>query len=308
MELSTSDFLLKFSEFSNKEFNLHNTDVFLEHLAFEKAIEIHFKSLLLDYKTSYDKLKRPILKDEIKEFIKEKETPVKLYFQYLKEYLFKMVTSTNVANYSLFFLTESYKNYSICDIFAITNDFSLKYNILYALFKISTVFVATIPEDIKSTHYKTLYDIFLLYSDSSQLKWVDFSSNNLLSFLGEKPKYLIIQSKNEIFFISEKEKNNYNIEIIINLEEEHENYIKSLQEDVNLDANPNDYVERIVSILKEKHPNTISGFKLKEEIKLAAAIHYLKDFEDKITYKRNLNYFYLGCYLSHEIIKTCILY
>ena len=131
LELSPSEFLSKFSEFSRDEFNLYDTTIFLKHLVFEAAIEKTFQKLLNDYKNSFNKLKQPILNDEFTQFIKEKETPLKLFFQYLKEYLLKLTNSTSIYNYELLFLTKSYDNCSICDIFAITQDFSLKYNISY---------------------------------------------------------------------------------------------------------------------------------------------------------------------------------
>ena len=68
-------------------------------------------------------------------FIQEKESPLKLYFQYLKEYLWKLTTQTTITNYLLAYLMKSYDDCSICDIFAITEDFSMKFNICYILNK-----------------------------------------------------------------------------------------------------------------------------------------------------------------------------
>ena len=175
--LTNDEFFKMFSDLIREEFTIHTTQAFLKIIAFEDLLERKFIEFLKDYKIGFEKLQRPLLTDEYSNFIKEKEIPLKLYFQYLKEYLWKLTTQTTVTNYQLNYLLKGYDDCSICDIFAITDDFTLKFNICYILKKMQNTFDQNEINNLKmNSHYQTLYDILVIYSSASELKWIDFSN------------------------------------------------------------------------------------------------------------------------------------
>ena len=157
-------------------------------MAFEDLIEQKFIEFLKDYKLSFEKLKRPFETKEYEDFIKEKETLLKLYFRHLKEYILKLSIQTVVMNFELSYLMKSYENSTICDILTITEDFMLKYDICFVFHIMQgNNFYQKEPLDPKSTHFQTFYDFLSLYADASSLKWMDFFNKEDLFSMNKKP-------------------------------------------------------------------------------------------------------------------------
>ena len=302
--LSNEEFFKIFSDLIREEFNIPTTQAFLKIIAFEDLIEQKFIEFLKDYKLGFEKLQRPLLTDEYSKFINEKETPLKLYFQYLKEYLWKLMTFTTVTNYQLAYLLKSYDDCSICDIFALTDDFSLKFNICYILNKMkNNFFDQNGIEDIKSGHYQKLYDMLLLYSSDSALKWMDFSRVDNLFCVKFRPIILSFDFEMWHFFCAEEKEKS----VILNLETEFTNYSKFCEQNEKFSMSPNGYQEYIRKILMEKERELKFNFKLIEEIKLISIFFFFNDLNMKETnqsLKNQIFYFLLVNLLSNEIMRS----
>ena len=271
-------------------------------LAFEELIEKTYITLLKDYKYSFDNLKRPFINEEYSYFLEKKEKPLKIYFQLLKEYIFKLQTTTNVQNIKFYYLIRNYENCSICDILTTTNDFSLKFNILYLLNKDASdnLFETASVENLNSTHYQILYEFLFVYSDPLHLKFLDFHLKNRLNLIKEKPKYLAVID-NEIQFIYINDCNQVDIETRFDLEEQFLNFKKIYQndKDENLHLNPQAFKEFLDSVIKKKYPAINIDCKILEEIKVFFFIFHCTDGN----YKVNLEYFFLVCCMCENNIS-----
>jgi len=269
-------------------------------MAFEDLIEQKFIEFLKDYKLSFEKLKRPFETKEYEDFIKEKETLLKLYFRHLKEYILKLSIQTVVMNFELSYLMKSYENSTICDILTITEDFMLKYDICFVFHIMQgNNFYQKEPLDPKSTHFQTFYDFLSLYADASSLKWMDFFNKEDLFSMNKKPIFLTFQ-KEKPAFCSESNEN----DIILNLEEEFQNY--SLKTSL-FHRNSIGFQEFIHEVLKEKKPEIKLDFKLAEEIKLISQFFYfeeIKNKEEKPELKNKLMFFLLIIFRCNDIIKS----
>ena len=301
--LTNDEFFKMFSDLIREEFTIHTTQAFLKIIAFEDLLERKFIEFLKDYKIGFEKLQRPLLTDEYSNFIKEKEIPLKLYFQYLKEYLWKLTTQTTVTNYQLNYLLKGYDDCSICDIFAITDDFTLKFNICYILKKMQNTFDQNEINNLKmNSHYQTLYDILVIYSSASELKWIDFSNVDDPFVVKFRPMFLTLAEFN-LIECTEVEKET----LILNLEKEFAIYSNLCKSNEKFSWSPLAYQEYIRLTLSDRHPDLKITFRLMEEIKLISIFFFFDEFKNQETNKKLKNkwiYFILTTFLCTEILKS----
>lgn len=311
MSANVDEFLKKFYEYTRKEIWLSSMDDLLSNLIMDYEIEKFYKILLIDYQTSYEKLQRPFLKAEYFRFVKEKEEPLKLFFQYLKEHMHKCLTSSELTSLDLLFITKKYDEFSFYDILSNTFDFSLRYNILWVVYKMTnSSFFEKLPSTIANTHYSLFYEFTFLHSDKNHLQWVEFNQTENLSFLSFKPTYIILINPSQSKIVPKDFKNTENEDkILIDFEETYEKYLKNTQnEKEEIIPHPSDYLEFVLKIIKEKNPKLEITSQMSEEIKLIFYFNYMKDFEQRtmsndVTEKNDLFYFFLNCYLCHELMK-----
>ena len=255
---------------------------------------------MTDYVMSFKLLKRPLRHEEYAKFINDKEVTLCLFFQKLKEYKHKM-TRVEGVNLDLFFLLKSCNSTSICDIFDITNNFSLKFNIISLIREIPFYF--DVKEKIKtleSDHFQKLCDILSLYTSNLNLLWIDFSNPNHFFSIKFEPKVLGLDNKNNFIFTKIKVQNQVSL---VHLEEEFRNYSKICGENKVFEFNPNSFQEYIAKILREKHPNLNFDFKILEEIKLIANFFYFDNIEDNKFKEKHFYFAFLSAF-SNEIIMS----
>jgi len=298
--ISNEEFFKIFSDLNREEFNIPTAQAFLKLIAFEGLIEEKFIEFIKDYKIGFEKLQRPLMTGEYATFIQEKESPLKLYFQYLKEYLWKLTTQTTITNYLLAYLMKSYDDCSICDIFAITEDFSMKFNICYILNKMQKDIN---PNEMTTLQRDLLSDILFLYSSTSELKWMDFSSGDNPFDLKFRPKFLTIEKNNNVKVCAEVNNECF----ALDLEKEFVNYSLICQENQKFRWSPIPFQEYIADILGDKYKDLELNFMLMEEIKLISTFILFEDIKSKET-QMELNtkwgYFILVSFLCNELMNS----
>ena len=155
----------------------------------------------------------------------------------------------------------------------------------------------TVPtDDLKSSHYQTLHDILYCYSDDEFMKFLNFSENNSMNFIKNRPIYISIID-NQIRCLYDGP---FNKESMLDIAEELNKCGIIYQHNKDLHENPQAYKEHFIQILKEKFQNVMINSIILEEIKNIAFI-YCVGIEN-----HNLEYLYLVCYLCDEILKSSI--
>ena len=294
------DFFKKLNQICFSEFPMSQPGDLLDFVYLEVLLEKKFIEFLTNYKKTFDTLQRPFRKEEYVKFIETREKPLKTYFQYLKVYLQKWLPYSEGTYYELYFLTKEYDGCSICDIFTISDDYSLKYHVFVALFRIQAKnFYEIEPKDQKTTHYRRIYDCLSFYANvcDEKKEWLDFEE--LYSADTSKRNVKILK-----ILINEEEKNFKNIDLF----SEFQNYSKIMSENEYL-ISPTGFSEFLIKNLNEGNPKLKIDFKIKETIKMVASFFFLDDFSSIDTnqeFKNNLFYFYLTCFIVQEIAKTRI--
>ena len=293
--LTNEAFFKSFFEIINEEFTLQNSKQLLKIISFEVVIEEKFVEFLIDYKASYDKLKKPFIKQEYTDFILKKEATLKLFFKYLKEY----ISTCAKTIYEPFYLIQIYENCSICDILSITGDFSLKFDILFTLSKFpGSKFYLSDPQNPTKSHFNNLFDFLSLYGDIEELLWADFWKKQGPLEIIKKEIFLVFDEKSNFLRLDiEKTKN----KLILNLNEEIENSSKKIQENNDMFRSPSNFVYFIEEKIKISHPEVKVEVKLTEEIKLIVDLFYLNDNDNS---KNNLIYFYFITFLCDNIMNS----
>lgn len=267
-----------------------------------------YKILLKDYKNSYDKLKRPFLKNDYYQFLKEKEEPIKFFFQYLKEFVVKCLTASPLLGLDLSFLVKSDEDCSFFDILRITNDYSLKFNIFYLFVKMQNPFFfeKVSPSSIKNTYLEFFYDFIILYSDDKHMKWMNFNGKQEnFSFLEYQPRIVALQKNKEIRLADKDFKEENGEKKLFDLEEIYKKYLESIEKDKLLLPNPNGFIEFLLNEAANLYPDLNLSYKHQEEIKLAINFFYFGNFNNPkdLDEKNNKFYFFLFCFISYENTK-----
>ena len=244
---------------------------------------------LIDYKNSYENLQRPFLIAEYENFIKKKETPLKDFFQLLKEYLEKWVYSTHYTHFELFYLMKEYNGCSICDIFTITENFSLKFNILYALFKMKgNKFYEKDPKTPISPHFQNLYDILEFYNDFCQTgDFLNFNYFDDKSLIEKCKSYYIKKVGDEVKITETPSSKDFQLDLF----KEFEKYIEKTKQNENLLINYNGFIEYIKEKVSAK--STKWNFQTSETLKIISIFIYFRENR-----KNDLFYFYLSSFLA----------
>ena len=246
-------------------------------MSFESLIQEKFIEFLNDFKFSFENQQKTI-------FPSEQEAKIKLFFKFLKEYIWKLKKYGSIASFELQWLIQDYEGFSICDILAISDDFALKYDILYLLWKFNgNTFINDKPPNPKSSHFQKLWEYLFLYADASRFKWVEEC---------KKPIFVIIDNETNGIFLSENSEN----EEAINLEHEFQDFSEFLKKNIYFKQSPNDFVRYLL----EKGKYQLS-FKVREEIKMAITLYYSDDAKQRLL---GHDYFGLASYLSSEILKS----
>ena len=290
--LSNEDFFKIFTDLVRKEFSIPTHEAFLQILSFETLIQEKFIEFLKDYKLSFENLPKPLSQIKYQEFIRYKEGPLKIFFKCLKEYIWKLQTYSKIIRYELHWITKNYDDCNICDVLGRTEDFCLKFDILFVLQQFDgTAFFSEDPPKANETHFlQKLWDFLYLYADSSEMKWADFSKKEGFKF-EKKPRFLKIGAVNN-GLLSENPDNLENID----LEQEFIDFNNLMDEQRWRERGPNEFIQFLV----EKGHGNLS-FKTREEIKLAMSLFYYKEHNQS---QIGLDYICLASYLCYNIMNS----